>query len=175
MPGISHFHELNVRTYVVRNGIPGVWFFSLDAASSIAVAVARAGWGLPYHKAQMQIREVDGWIHYTSERRWPAPKPACFRAAYRVTGDLARPRVAEPGTLEHFLVERYVLFAPTADGSLRMGRVHHQPYPLVDVEVAEIEHNMIEAAGLTRTSDEILAHYCAGVDVDVYALQATSA
>src|SRR5688572_317020 len=35
IPGTSAFHELNVRTYVTLNGIPGVWFFSLDAANKL--------------------------------------------------------------------------------------------------------------------------------------------
>src|SRR6185436_4929392 len=41
MPGLSRFPELNVRTYVVRDGVPGVWFFSLDAANPVAVRGAR--------------------------------------------------------------------------------------------------------------------------------------
>ena len=43
LPRVSSFHEVNVRTYVHSGGRdPGVWFFSLDASSAIAVAAARA-------------------------------------------------------------------------------------------------------------------------------------
>lgn len=175
VPGISNFHELNVRTYVVANGVPGVWFYSLDAANAIAVAIARTGWSLPYHKARMDLREQDGVVTYTSERRWPQPKPAVFSARYRVTGDPQHPRVAAPGTLDHFLVERYVLFAQREDGPLRLGRVHHEPYPLLDVEIDHVEEDLIEAAGLEPKSALLYAHYSEGVDVDVYALEPTSA
>jgi len=42
VPGISWFLETNVRTYVRHtNGDTGVWFFSLDANSRLAVRVAR--------------------------------------------------------------------------------------------------------------------------------------
>ncbi len=170
VPGISNFHELNVRTYVTCQGVPGVWFFSLDAANALAVAIARTGWSLPYHKARMELSEADGVVRYTSERRWPQPKPATLSARYRVTGTAARTAVL--GTLEYFLVERYVLFARRHDQILR-GRVHHEPYPLLDVEIEHIEHDMIEAAGLERLDDAYLAHYSEGVDVDVFALEPT--
>ena len=83
VPGISNFHELNVRTYVHREGVPGVWFFSLDAANSIAVGIARSRWRLPYHKASMTMDVRDDRCHYLSERSWPGPIPATFEARYR--------------------------------------------------------------------------------------------
>ncbi len=170
VPGVSHFHELNVRTYVLHNGVPGVWFFSLEAAGSIAVIAARIGWSLPYHKASMDLREHDGAVTYQSRRRWPKPTPAEFSAKYRVTS--TEPFVAKQGTLTHFLVERYVLFAQRGDDPLRLGRVHHQPYPLLNVSVDEVNDGMVEAAGLTPLGLQYLAHYSEGVDVDVYALTA---
>jgi uncharacterized protein YqjF (DUF2071 family) len=171
VPGISNFHELNVRTYAVCGGVPGVWFYSLDAASSLAVSIARIGWHLPYHKARMELgSDAEGVVHYASDRRWPKPKPARLQARYRV-GE-GQPRRAEPGTLDHFLIERYVLFAARGDGAMRVGRVHHEAYPLTDVTLDDVEDNMIEATGLTRREGPPLVHYSEGVDVDVYALTA---
>src|SRR5690606_32311415 len=168
VPGVSNFHELNVRTYCVRDGVPGVWFYSLDAASSLAVTVARTGWGLPYHRARMRL-DVDGdAVAYESDRRWPGPKPARFSARYRAVGHVRR---AAPGTLEHFLLERYVLFARRGD-RLYSGRVHHEPYPYRDVELEAIDESMIAAAGLARMPGDPLAHYSPGVDVDIFALEA---
>jgi hypothetical protein len=147
--------------------VPGVWFYSLDAASSLAVAIARSGWGLPYHRARMRL-DVDGEsIRYESDRRWPKPTPARFDARYRIGTPLRR---AEPGTFEHFLVERYVLYAQRG-GRLLRGRVHHEPYPFCDVEEIEVEETMIAAAGLGRLAGEPIAHYSPGVDVDVFALE----
>jgi uncharacterized protein YqjF (DUF2071 family) len=167
VPGISNFHELNLRTYVVKDGVPGVWFYSLDAANALAVVVARSGWKLPYHKAKMELL-VDGEeVRYRSERSWPEPKPATFLARYRV-GEPIGP--AEPETLEHFLVERYVLF--THDGeNVLLGRVHHEPYPLSKVELLDCDQTIIEARGFHPEEGPHLVHYSEGVDVDVYALE----
>ncbi len=123
VPGISNFHELNVRTYVHAGGHPGVWFFSLEAASSIAVIAARTGWHLPYHRASMALEERDGEVRYQSRRLWPGPKPAELTLRYRIGESLG---AAVPDTFEHFLAERYLLFAgshlPIHDGGHDGGR-----------------------------------------------------
>ncbi|MCI0573315.1 MAG: DUF2071 domain-containing protein [Myxococcaceae bacterium] len=169
LPGLSAFHETNVRTYVHLGGRePGVWFFSLDAASSVAVALARSLWFLPYHRARMALaREPDGTIGYVTERRWPGPLPATCRVRYRPVGEV---RPAEPGTLEHFLVERYLLYARDRSGRLRVGRVHHRPYPLQGAVVLTLEESLLTAAGLRRGEEPPLAHYAEGVDVEVFGL-----
>ena len=41
LPGVSSFHEINVRTYVRHGDEEGVWFFSLDASNPLAVRAAR--------------------------------------------------------------------------------------------------------------------------------------
>ncbi len=118
------FPELNVRTYVVRDGVPGVWFFSLDAGSALAVLAARLWFGLPYFKARMRLgQRRDGHFAYFSRRLWPAPLPASCRLRYSISGPAAPAAV---GSLEHFLVERYVLYS-AKNGRLSRGRVHHAP------------------------------------------------
>ncbi len=119
---LSNFHEVNVRTYVHHDGrAPGVWFFSLDAANGIAVRIARRFWHLPYHKARMTLQrqvEPDGRevISYKSERLWPAPLPSSCGMRYEPRGE---PGPASPGTLEHFLIERYILYAKRERTALR--------------------------------------------------------
>ncbi|AUX41413.1 hypothetical protein SOCE26_028250 [Sorangium cellulosum] len=172
VPGISNFHELNVRTYVHAGGRdPGVWFFSLDAAKALAVLVARAGWHLPYHHASMDMEARDGEVHYRSERRWPGPVPARFEARYRVGAPLG---AAAPGTFEHFLAERYLLFAASPRG-LQVGQVHHVPYPLHRAEVMEVEETVVAAAGLPAPEGAPHVLYSPGVDVDVYSLRPAAA
>jgi hypothetical protein len=170
VPGISHFHELNVRTYVHHQGKdPGVWFFSLDAAATIAVTIARARWHLPYHRARMEM-EIDGEaVHYKSERLFPGPKPAHFEARYRIGEAIGN---AEPGTLTHFFAERYILFADVGGGRVFSGRVHHKPYPLHRATVESWSERLLEPAGLPPAKGEPMALYSPGVDVDVYDLKA---
>ena len=74
IPWLSHFHEINVRTYVSLDGVPGVWFFSLDANNFIAVKVARTIFHLPYQTARITLEQQDKTIHYACTRKgsWPA-------------------------------------------------------------------------------------------------------
>jgi uncharacterized protein YqjF (DUF2071 family) len=169
VPWLSAFHEVNVRTYVHLGGRdPGVWFFSLDAANPVAVMLARRLWHLPYHRARMTMR-VDagsGTVHYRSRRLWPGPRPADLRVRYQPSGP---PEAARPGTLEHFLAERYILYARRGE-ALFLGRVHHEPYPLQPAKADELEEGLLAAAGIDRPIGPPLAHYAAGVRVRIFPL-----
>lgn len=162
------FAELNVRTYVVCEGVPGVWFFSLDAASALATLAARAWFNLPYFKARMKTwSRRDGSIGYWSKRLWPAPLPAICSASYRPTGETF---AAAPDSLEDFLVERYVLYSARGEKLFR-GRVHHSPYPLQRVEDFQLRESCLAAAGLERPSRAPHLLYSPGVDVEVWPLE----
>lgn len=176
VPGVSSFHETNVRTYVYdRHGNPGVWFFSLDASSSLAVRIARRRWSLPYHRATMAVRRNGARIVYSGRRDWPGtPGAGCEIEAYlggawnAAFGSLG-PH-ASPGTLDHFLIERYILFARSADGRLWSGRVHHRTYPLRRVRVERIDESLLASNGMAPTEEPCHAAFCDGVDVDVFPL-----
>jgi uncharacterized protein len=173
--GISSFHETNVRTYVrLADCDPGVWFFNLEAASAIAVRLARWLFSLPYHYAHMFLEhEVTSQpdertsILYAGTRHWPGPLPASYAIRARPDGVI---QPAEPGTLEHFLVERYILFA-TRKSRLYQGRVHHTRYPLQSARVLSLDETLIAAAGIDRPDRPPLAHFAQGVDVEVYPLR----
>ena len=118
VPWLSSFHETNVRTYVHRGGRdPGVWFFSLDAANPIAVRLARRLFHLPYHDARMFLEfEKAGGTEPDSPRLDPlcrrAPALGPLPASYLIRGEVIGPiEPAQPGTLEHFLAERYLLYS----------------------------------------------------------------
>ena len=132
VPGISWFLEMNLRTYVIDEftGIPGVWFFSLDASQWLACAVARKFFHLPYFHATMsRTCHADGWIDYSSKYQAEPEIHFRYRAAEPTT------RRAEPGTLEFFLLERYVLFSWNAlRRKLSLGRVRHTPYEFCEAE-----------------------------------------
>jgi uncharacterized protein len=169
--GLSRFHETNVRTYVHREGHdPGVWFFSLDAANAVAVSLARRLFHLPYFFARMFLEPEapgdDRPILYAGTRRWPEPVPASYLIRARPTGTA---RTAIAGTVEHFLVERYILYALN-DDRLYRGRVHHAPYPLQPAEILSLDESLLAAAGIPRPKTAPLAHFARGVDVKVYAL-----
>ena len=168
LPGLSAFPELNVRTYVSlpgRDGAPrpGVWFFSLDAASWAAVQVARASFGLPYFHARMSCAADGDGVTYRSQRRRGSAAELVMR--YRPTGP---PRAAAPGTLEHFLTERYCLYAPDGRGGLRRAEILHAPWPLQPAE-AEVERNTMAASlGLEALPGAPRLHFARRLDVRVW-------
>ena len=140
------FLETNLRTYVTYRGEPGVYFFSLEANSRLAVRAARWGWGLPYFDATMTLkREPDGVLDYRTVR---SKTGASLSARFR-PGDALGP--SAPGTLEHFLLERYLLFN-LRGGAVRKGHVHHVPYPARRCEVLSLEESLTRAAGLPPTA-----------------------
>jgi uncharacterized protein len=170
LPYISNFLELNTRTYVYDDkDNPGVWFYSLDANRRIAVAAARLGFGLPYFVANMKASKdkETGEVRFFSQRsRVELEKASTFR--YRSGHSLGRPQL---GTLEFFLVERYLLFSAYL-GTLWKGRVYHENYPLMEAEVPEWDLNLFEINGLEPpVGPPDHCHYSPGVDVDIFLIQ----
>lgn len=127
VPGANAFPELNVRTYVRVANRPGVWFFSLDAASALAVRAARAAFHLPYFRAAMRCDARGDDVAYDSARKHRGARPAVWRGTYGPTGVVRR---AERGTLDHWLTERYCLYARSPRGVIRRAEIHHEPWPL---------------------------------------------
>jgi uncharacterized protein len=163
LPWISAFPELNVRTYVRVGGHGGVYFFSLDAANSVAVGVARVLAHLPYFSAEMQVVvKDDRWVHYRSSRTSSSGAKAELEGRYRPTGPVHEP-VA--GTLEYFLTERYCLF--TEDRAMRAYRldIHHPPWPLQPAEAELPVNTMADAAGIQLPSTEPLLHFAKRQDM----------
>lgn len=155
-----HFLETNVRTYVHYQGKPGVYFFSLDASSRLAVWAARLGWSLPYYYAKMQSAT------HTDHRTYQCTRGkinSCVK--FRTEGQL---QVAPPNSMEHFLLERYILFVKRS-GVIYSGTVHHVPYSYQSAIVESIDDSLVKASGLElATSQPDLAHFSPGVDVEVF-------
>ncbi|MEZ5962441.1 MAG: DUF2071 domain-containing protein [Planctomycetota bacterium] len=167
LPGTGAFPELNVRTYVRHRGLPGVWFFSLDAASRVAVRAARAWFRLPYFDARMQCeRPHEDTVRYRSERTHTGAPAATFHARWWATAALASPR---RGTLAAWLVERYALFTTARDGSVRVGHIHHEPWQLAPAEVEVQECEMTRGCGFELSGAPILMHAAAPVAVVAWA------
>jgi hypothetical protein len=158
LPRVSTFPELNVRTYVTVDGKPGIWFFSLDAASSVMVEAAKRLYRLPYYRARMTADREGDFVRFESAR-----SGAAFSARYRGTGDFFR---AEPGSLEYFLTERYCLY--TEDGGrLYRADIHHPPWQLQEAE-ATIDLNTMSPVALAGDEPHLL--FSARQDVVIWSL-----
>ena len=170
VPGISDFMEMNLRTYVHdRAGVPGVWFYSLDANQWLAVKIARRFFYLPYEHAEMKSsRTTEGRIRYESLRTGPRATGSRCVFDYAAGAEVSQP---EPGSLEFFLVERYRLYSSAPDG-LRRGAVFHEPYPLCRAELTAWDENLLPLDGFAATGrapDHVIMSR--GVDVTVFPLE----
>lgn len=168
LPGLTGFPEINVRTYVTRDGKPGVYFFSLDAAHRFAVAAARRWYYLNYFYARVAARHEDGWVRYRSARTERAAPAAEFRARYRPAGQVI---FAQRGGLPHWLTERYCLYAADGQGRIYRGEIHHAPWPLQAAE-AEIEANtMAQPLGLPLSKTPPLLHFAKRMETVVWPVE----
>jgi uncharacterized protein YqjF (DUF2071 family) len=159
---VPPFHELNVRTYVYRGGVPGVWFFSLDAENQLAVWAARLGYRLPYFHAEIEAKIENAQVTYR-HRRLEEPH-ADFECACRI-GERIAPQ--QPGSFEFFLAERYVLYTEH-EGKFYRARIHHEPWPLFHAEVDSIRTTLFEADTLPIALSGPVAHFSPGVHADIW-------
>jgi uncharacterized protein YqjF (DUF2071 family) len=173
VPGLSNFMEMNLRTYVHdHNGVPGVWFYSLDADQWLAVKIARRFFHLPYEHAVTQFnRTAEGRIRYESLRT--GARADGSRCVFEYAPGAALPEPG-PASLEFFLVERYRLYSSAPDG-LRRGAVFHEPYRLCRADLSEWDENLLPLNGFAPTGrppDHVLMSR--GVDVTIFPLERVS-
>jgi uncharacterized protein YqjF (DUF2071 family) len=168
VPCLSAFPEINVRTYVTVGGKPGIYFFSLDAGSSLAVTAARRAYRLPYFRAQMSIVRDEDHIHFMSRRTGQdAPARAEFRGRYRPVGDTFIP---PSGSLDHWLTERYCLYTFDERRRILRADIHHPPWPLQRAD-ADIDVNTMTTEIAMDLRGEPLLHYARRQDVVFWTLQ----
>ena len=165
LPRISYFHEINVRTYVHLEGIPGVWFFSLDANRLLPVIGARTFFHLPYFTANISLEQQRNSILYSSRRKGSSRK-AQFNARWTI-GE-ARPS-AQPGSLDFFLIERYCLYT-SHQGRLYSARIHHEPWRVQQASLSNCDSSMLEANRLPTPAGEPLLHAGGPVKVGIWPL-----
>jgi hypothetical protein len=153
--------ELNLRTYVTCDGAAGVYFFNLDANDVLGVIGARVFNQLPYYLADMHFDRGPP-IRFESRRRTPGARPCRFAATYEPNGDPFQP---DPGTLEHFLTERYRYFTETGDGTVRYADIEHEPWTLRPATWDVAENTIFEANGFDQPDSDPVLSYSRGVDV----------
>ncbi|HST12596.1 MAG TPA: DUF2071 domain-containing protein [Terriglobales bacterium] len=165
--GTSRFPELNVRTYVTYGGKRGVYFFSLDAANRLAVKTARLLYHLPYFYAEMGSNDTGDEIVYRSKRKHGEAE---FRGRYRAVSAV---QVRAPHSLEHWLTERYCLYAVFKEKVYR-GEIHHQPWPLQDGSADISVNTLATAANFELPDTKALLHFARRLDVLIWPLRRVS-
>ncbi|AIZ65034.1 hypothetical protein PK28_05420 [Hymenobacter sp. DG25B] len=175
IPGLNRLHELNVRTYARLNGVPGVWFLSLDATQPLGVWAARTLFHLPYLHASISLTETAGTLRAVARRTHRGAAPATFAATWTPGAPLA---TARPGSLAHFLTERYCLYTAGPDlmpgvgsGNLWRGRLLHEPWKLREATLTEWESTLVESHGLPTPTGAPLLYAADALDVWVQELR----
>jgi uncharacterized protein YqjF (DUF2071 family) len=164
------FPELNVRTYVKSAGKSAVWFFSLDAASWLSVRAAR--WlGLPYYDARMTVEANGEVVQYQSVRTHRNSRPAEFSARYRPTSPVF---YSQPDTLDHWLTERYALYAALNPERVVFGEIHHAQWPLQRAEIELRKTTMTKALGIDLPDTKPICHFARYQEVVAWPVVAIS-
>ncbi|MBK1878279.1 YqjF family protein [Pelagicoccus mobilis] len=144
---LCDFPEINIRTYVIKDGKPGVWFFSLDVPHRLPVWIARSFFHLPYFRAEMQVEQHGDRTYYRStygERT--------FSATYR---GLA-PVTPERGSFEDWATERYCLYSQNKSGQLFRGEVQHPRWSVQTAEYEIQENTMLDAFPIGQMHPSVL-------------------
>jgi uncharacterized protein YqjF (DUF2071 family) len=166
LPWVSDFHEINVRTYVHLNGEPGVWFFSLDASSTLPVLAARAVYHLPYHDADIKFENNGGKLEFAMDRNGGEPS-AYFNARWSIGRGMTE---SVPGSLEFFLTERYCLYAEHKEGLYR-ARINHRPWPLQVAALESFGTDLFQANSLPVPDADPMVFAGGPVKVEVWPIE----
>ena len=161
VPGISTFGEFNIRTYVVKNGVPGVFFLTLDAKSRVTCLYANWRYGLTYRYAKCSVKgEFDEGYRWSSVRKKDG---VGLNGSSKPSSEV---RQANPGTLEYFLFERYSLYT-VRKGRLHHGYTHHLKWWYCDAEASISENSLVESynLGISDATTPEFIHMSKGVNV----------
>ncbi len=156
VPLVSYFSEINVRTYVLHDGIPGVFFLSMDTDNRFTTALARPWFHLPYYNARVRMR-VSASVYFSSQRTARYASPATFCGCYNPSSAVYH---SEPGSLESWLTERYCYFSPGSRGRLYRCDIHHDPWPLQKACLHTLSNTMALSQGISLPEPDPLLHYC---------------
>jgi hypothetical protein len=161
VPYLGSFPEVNVRTYVIRNGVPGVWFMSLDINRLLPTLVARVTYRLPYCFGSVQHQRVGDRLSTSVSRRWPKAETTS-KIEIKI-GDA----IDSPTELQIFLSARWGLYSPNGKSKLRYAPVSHPAWPLFVAEVVSLDDQLLTAAGLGAPIGDPIAMFSPGVPVRV--------
>lgn len=165
-PFISTFPEFNIRTYVTKDGIPGVYFLTLEAKSMVTCSYAPKAYGLPYRYAKAKVRKDGNNIQWNSSRK---DGKLNLIGNTEITGEQTQ---AKPGTLEEFLFERYSLYT-NKNGKVMRGYTHHKKWDFQDAKVTVTENSLTKSfdLGIKNLLEPDFVHFSPGVRVRTYSIE----
>jgi uncharacterized protein YqjF (DUF2071 family) len=160
VPYFGSFPEVNVRTYVRRNGVPGVWFFSLDVNRFLPALVARVSYFLPYCWGKASNKRTNTTLETEVRRRWPS------RASTSIRVSIGDP-IESPDDLSVFLSARWGLYSRGIGKGVRYAPVDHERWPLWTATLESLNDTLLIAAGLSAPVGDPHVMFSPGVSVRI--------
>jgi uncharacterized protein YqjF (DUF2071 family) len=143
-----------MRTYVLRNGKPGIYFLSIEAQKLGSALMAKLITGLPYVHSKINCAEGD----FASENK---ELNYHFHAEYKTEHN-----ILVKSLLDRWITDRFCLFHKLSN-NIYSHDIHHQDWPLnpVDIKTLDIKYQFKEVV-INRRAD--LYHYADGVQVPTW-------
>lgn len=156
VPGISNFHEINLRTYITRDNKPGVYFLSIEAQKLLAVFLAKSISGLPYKKSLIK-RGSNGMANTYSSIN--SVKGFALESTFETSED-----EYERTALDKWLVERYCLYLDRNDKLFRYD-IHHLQWEIKKIELKHLKMQYKAGDLVLKEKQPDLSHFSPGVRV----------
>ncbi|WP_028393328.1 YqjF family protein [Bacillus cihuensis] len=139
LPLLNAYLEINVRTYVKYKDIPGIYFFSLDANHPLFVIGLKTAIGLPYKHANMEFKQMKNAFQFKSYRLSDKNTSEKINLTYQPGNVLFE---TLPGTLDHWLLERYCMYSFLGKYLIR-GDIHHDQWKVSNATATTSINTMI--------------------------------
>lgn len=152
---ISDFQEINVRTYLSKDGKKGVYFLRIEAGKKVSTFVAKLLSGLPYENANIDLQNMSNPYKYFASNNNRNSK---FDATFTIGK-----RIANKTELDNWLTERYCLYLEK-NKILYRYETHHKPWVLDTVENLNLI-STYKIGNILLDKKPDLAHYSNGVKV----------
>ncbi|MFL5244392.1 MAG: YqjF family protein [Gemmataceae bacterium] len=165
----SDLLELNLRTYVRRNGKPAIYFLSIHANSKIAVALARRFTPLPYAFAPITYRDSP------KEALFDCPNPATtgerpiLRVEFTPKGSCEEVAAHSVGA---WLLERYRAYVLDKGGRLYSLSVEHPRWQVKEIVLESMVSGLGERWGLDLDRKPDCWHFSSGTDAVLWPFEA---
>jgi hypothetical protein len=147
LPYLSNFHEINLRTYVVKDGIPGIYFITIEASKTGSVLMAKNFVGLKYKKAKINKEYGRYSLSESKEEN-------CLDLKY-----CALQSLKGKTELEKWLTERYCAYEVIKKTMYRFN-IHHKEWPLKKMKSRKLNLEYTKA-GLGEDAKPAFMHYSA--------------
>ena len=136
VPGVSTLWELNLRTYVKYQGIPGIYFFCLDTPHRMGNWIANNFFHLPYRFSTIEGRANSTDFSFSASG---------LGYEMGIEGGITAEAIRDP--FQKWVTERYHLFLQKGTEAMR-GDVIHDPWETLSFRLRRFEGNFAHSLGV---------------------------